>query len=204
MVGIRRWCSDQIATLGELAEYVAALRAGIADDGILVGELTQASYASRVAYPVYEPRTNITPGYQGTLGFGLPAAIGAKVARPERPVISISGDGGFTYAFQELLTAVQYQIPVIAVVFNDNAYGNVLRTQLEDFGGRTIGSRLHNPDFPTLAKAFGLPGLTADSPAALTDTLRGLTAISGPVLIEVPVGPFRDPGRLVRELKPAS
>ncbi|MEO9044215.1 MAG: thiamine pyrophosphate-binding protein [Candidatus Dormibacter sp.] len=196
----RMWCAEQIAPLGELVEWVTALRRGIADDGILVGELTQTFYLSRVAYPMYAPRTNLSPGYQGTLGYGSATAMGAKLGRPGVPVVSISGDGGFCYQLGELLTAVQYQIPVVFVVFNDGAYGNVMRTQMEDFGGRVIGTRLANPDFPAMAKSFGMDAVRLTRPHELTGTLRELRATTVPVIVEVPVGPFNDPAPLIREV----
>jgi acetolactate synthase-1/2/3 large subunit len=85
-------------------------------------------------------------------------------------------------------------------VFNDNAYGNVLRTQIEDFDGRVIGTRLHNPDFQQLGRSFGIHTERAGSTAALTAALRDAATADAPVLIEVPVGMFRDPAPLSREL----
>lgn len=197
---IRSWCAAQIAKLGELAEWVRALREGIPDDGILVGELTQTYYLSRVDYPMYTPRTNLSPGYQGTLGYGIATAIGAKVGRREVPVVALSGDGGFCYQLGELLTAAQYQIPVIFTVFNDNAYGNVLRTQIEEFDGRVIGTRLTNPHFADLARSLGLDTQRVERPDQLSGTLSELRSATRPVLIEVPVGPFNDPAPLIRDV----
>lgn len=196
----RQWCADQIAPLGELVEWVTALRRGIPDQGILVGELTQAYYLSRVAYPMYAPRTNLSPGYQGTLGYGSATAMGAKVGRPDVPVVSISGDGGFCYQLGELLTAVQYRIPVVFVVFNDGAYGNVMRTQIEDFDGRVIGTKLTNPDFAAMARSFGIDSLRVTAPADLTGALKELETTTVPVIVELPVGPFNDPAPLIREV----
>ena len=118
---------------------------------------------------------------------------GAKVARPEAAVVSVSGDGGFLFNSQELATAVQYGINVVAVVFNDNAYGNVLRDQETRFEGRVIGSRLHNPDFVRLAEAYGARGVRADGPEALESTMREAIGVDAPTLIEVPVGPMPSP-----------
>ena len=118
------------------------------DDGIYVEDLTQVGYVGRMAFPVYQPRTYIHSGYQGTLGFGFATALGAKVGRPDRPVVSISGDGGFMYNVQELSTAVKHGIDIVAIVFADGAYGNVRRMQKEDYGNRLIGVDLHNPQFP--------------------------------------------------------
>lgn len=196
---IRTRCAAQIAELGEISEWVGALRDGMADDDILVGELTQVSYLSRVAFPVYQPRTYLSAGYQGALGYGLATAIGAQVARPDVRAVSISGDGGFAYGMAELLTAVAYRIPATFVVFNDGAYGNVLRTQLEQFDGRTLGTTLHNPNFADLGRVFGLDSFTATSPRHLTQLLKEAATADRPTLVEVPVGAFPDPGPLVRE-----
>ena len=170
------------------ASYIDAIRAVLPDDGILVGEVTQLAYWANVGYPVYVPRTYLTAGYQGTLGHGLATALGAQVAAPGRKVVSISGDGGFMYNVQELSTAVRHRLNVVAVVFNDNVFGNVLRTQREKFGGRVIASELTNPDFPRLAEAFGVDGFRADSPDALRAALERALSHDRPALIEVPIG----------------
>ena len=91
-------------------------------------------------------------------------ALGAKVAQPERAVVALSGDGGFLYNSQELATAVQYGINVVVIVFNDNAYGNVLRAQMEHFDGRVIGTQLHNPNFVQLAESYGARGYWLEMP----------------------------------------
>ena len=199
VAAIRTRCSERIAELGELAAWVGAVRDGMAEEDILVGELTQVSYLSRVAFPVYAPRTFLSPGYQGTLGYGVPTAIGAQVARPDVRVVSISGDGGFAYGMAELLTAVAHDVPATFVVFNDAAFGNVRRTQVEQFDGRTLGTNLHNPNFADLGRIFGLHSFRATSPQRLTGLLKDAAAADGPTLVEVPVGTFPDPGPLVRE-----
>jgi acetolactate synthase-1/2/3 large subunit len=179
-------------------EFLDAIRAALPENGIFVDELTQVGYVSRFAFPVYRPRTYLSPGYQGTLGWGLPAGIGARVARPESPVVVVSGDGGFLFNVQELATAVQHGIAVIVVVFNDGAYGNVRRTQVEEFGNRTIASDLRNPDFVRLAESFGASGLRVNTPEELFGALRGAIAAAVPTVIEVPVGVMPDPWPLIR------
>jgi len=143
--------------------------------------------------PVYRPRTFLSTAYQGTLGWGLAAAIGAKLACPDRPVLSIAGDGGFMYNVQELSTAVRHHVPVVTVVFNDGAYGNVRRTQEQQFSGRTIASDLLNPDFVKLAESFGALGLKATTPEALRQALRQAWAANIPAVIEVPCGEMPSP-----------
>ena len=119
-----------------------------------------------MAFPVYHPRTYIHSGYQGTLGFSFATALGAKVGRPDLPVVSVSGDGGFMYNVQELSTAVNHGIDIVAVVFADGAYGNVRRMQKEDYGNRLIGVDLHNPNFPKMAESLAPPGCARQAPTA--------------------------------------
>ena len=173
--------------------WIDAIRAEVPPDGIVVEELTQISYASRVLYPVYQPRTYLTTGYQGVLGCGYAQALGAKCAQPGRTVLSISGDGGFMFGVQELATAVRHNIGVVAVVFTDNAYGNVRRAQRDTYQGRVIATDLANPDFVALGKSFGIRSERAKDPAALRKSLKAAFKADEPALIEVPVGEFPDP-----------
>ena len=110
--------------------YLNILREVLPHNAIVTDELSQVGFASWYGFPIYEPRTFITSGYQGTLGSGFPTALGAKVANPDRPVVAITGDGGFMFGVQELATAVQFNIGVVTLVFNNNAYGNVRRDQI--------------------------------------------------------------------------
>jgi len=128
-----------------------SLRAGTPEDAIVIAGMTQIGYYSRPFWPVYRPRTYLTSSYSGNLGYEYPTALGAKVAVPTRPVIAICGDGGFLYNSQELATAVLHRINVVAVVFNDNAYGNVARDLDESWGG-SYAAELHNPD-PAVLRA---------------------------------------------------
>ena len=166
--------------------YIEALRAVIPDDGVFAYGMNQMGYYSRNYYRVYAPDTYFDP--RGNLGASLPIAMGAKVARPDTPVVACCGDGGVMYHIQELATAVLHDIAVTVVVFNDNAYGNVKRSQQEDFGGRLVGVDLRNPDFVRLSESFGVRGARATDPAALQRELERAFAGDEPVLIEVPVG----------------
>ena len=178
--------------------YVEAIRRAMPDDGILISGMTQIGYYSRNKYKVYEPRTYLTSSYYGNLGFAYPTALGAKVARPDKPVVAVSGDGGFMFNVQELSTAVHHNINAIVVVFNDNAFGNVMRDQVNMFDGREYGAIVHNPDFMKLADAFGARGVRIEDgdPESLEKELSSSINIEAPTLIEVPVGempnPFRD------------
>ena len=172
---------------------LAAIRSAMPDDGILVAGMTQLGYYSRAHFPVYEPRTFLTSSYFGNLGFAYPTALGAKVAQPDKAVVAVSGDGGFLFNSQELATAVQHGINAVVIVFNDNAYGNVLRDQVSRFEGRTIGAALHNPDLVRLAEAYGARGVKAVGPEELETSLREALAQDAPTLIEVPVGMMPSP-----------
>jgi acetolactate synthase-1/2/3 large subunit len=170
--------------------YLQAIRSVLPRDGILVPELSQVGFTTYTgAYPVLAPRTYISEGYQGTLGFGFPTALGVKVANPAKAVVSITGDGGFMFGLQELATAAQYRIALVTIVFNNRSYGNVLRDQEIQFGGRTIGARLDNPDFVRLAEAFGVHGRRVADPVALQRVLAEELSAGQPALIEVTVEP---------------
>jgi acetolactate synthase I/II/III large subunit len=177
--------------------YLKAIRTALPENGIFVDEVTQLGHAARFGYPVYHPRTFITPGYQGTLGWGYATALGVKVARPECRVVSISGDGGFMFNVQELATAVRHGIAVVAVVFDDGAYGNVKRAQEMRYGNRLIAWDLANPDFVYLAESFGLNATRVTAPGELTEALVEAFEADEPRLIHVPVGPMPDPWRFV-------
>lgn len=167
--------------------YLDAIREVLPRDSFFVGELCQVGFTSYFGFPVYEPRTYVSEGYQGTLGFGFPTALGVKVAHPGRAVVSVTGDGGFMFAVQELATAVQEKIGLVTILFNNNAYGNVLRDQTNSFGGREIGSALVNPDFVRLAESFGVKAHSVRSPAALRPALSEAIASNEPTLIVVEV-----------------
>jgi acetolactate synthase-1/2/3 large subunit len=170
------------------ADFGLAIRAEVPDEGIIVNESTQVGYWAFLGLPVYLPNTFLTSGYQGTLGYGFTTAMGAKVGKPNVPVVSINGDGGFGFTLNELSTLVQHDIRLVAVVFNDNAYGNVRRIQDQEYDGRILASDLVNPDYAQLAKAFGIAGRRAETPAELRLQLREAIKADEPTLVEVPVG----------------
>lgn len=185
---VRAEWEQRVAVLEPQISYLKVLRHVLGEEGVLVDELTQVGFASRLVYPVYHPRTFLCTGYMGTLGWGFPAALGARVARPERPVVSITGDGGFLFASSELATAVQHRIPLVTVLFNNNQYGNVQQMQRELYGGRIIASDLVNPDFVKMGEAFGVQAARVRSPEELAPVLERALGAGVPWLIEVPVG----------------
>ena len=180
-----RFGSDE--QLEPQASFTRAIRSAMPDDGVLVQGMTQLGYYGRNYYPAYAPRTYLVAAH-GTLGHAFPVALGAKIAAPDRAVVAVSGDGGFLYNSQELATAIQYGINVVVIVFNDNAYGNVLRAQVEQFDGHVMGTRLHNPDFVALAQSYGALGVRADGADSLEQALREAIATDATTVIEVPVG----------------
>jgi acetolactate synthase-1/2/3 large subunit len=192
------WRERLAAALGPQVAFLDALRAELPEDGIYVDEVTQIGFAARLAFPVYRPRTFLSPGYQDNLGWGYATALGAQHARPDVPVVSINGDGGFLFTASELATAVHHRIPLTAVVFNDGAFGNVRRIQAELYGNRQIASDLHNPDFVRFAQSFGAAAERAKSPRALRAALRrALQRRDGPSLIEVPVEEMPSPRKFI-------
>ena len=205
LTALKARLTDQLSSVHPQSDFGNVLRDELPDDGILVSEMTQVGYWSNQGFPVYQPRTYITPGYQGTLGYGFATALGVKAGNPNKKVVSINGDGGFMYTVQELSTMVRHGINLVTVVFNDNAYGNVRRIQTEQFNGRTIASDLLNPDFVKLVESFGIEGRRAKGPEGLRSALRESLAADRPVLIEVPVemmpnmqrltGPMNNPPR---------
>lgn len=167
--------------------YLDILREVLPANAIVTDELSQVGFASWYGFPVYQPRTFITSGYQGTLGSGFPTALGAKVANPDKPVVAITGDGGFMFGVQELSTAVQFNIGVVTLVFNNNAYGNVRRDQRERFDGRVVASDLVNPDFVKLAESFGVAAARVTAPEQFRAVLEKALGHGGPYLISVEV-----------------
>ncbi len=183
----RERASELVTEIQPQVSYLDVIRRVLPRDGILVKDMCQIGYASYFAWPVYEPRTYITSGYQGNLGFAYPTSLGAKVGCPDKPVVAVLGDGGFMFAASELSTAAQHGIGVIAIVFNNRAYGNVARDQITNFAGRTIASDLPGIDYLKLAEANGVKGHRIASPAELEPLLEKAIAEDVPTLIEVQV-----------------
>jgi acetolactate synthase I/II/III large subunit len=178
--------------------FLDAIRAELPEDGIFVDEVTQIGFAARLLLPVHKPRTFLSPGYQDNLGWGFATALGAQHARPDVPVLSISGDGGFLFTSNELATAVRHRIPLTVVVFNDGAFGNVRRIQEELYGNRLIACDLANPDFVRYAQSFGAEAERARDPRELRAALRrAFKRRDGPTLIDVPVGPMPSPWEFI-------
>jgi acetolactate synthase-1/2/3 large subunit len=184
---VKRRVDEEVQAIRPHVGFLGAIRRALPRDGFFVEEVCQAGFASYFALPVYEPRTFVSCGHQGTLGFGFPTALGVKAAHPDRAVVSVNGDGGFLFGLGDLATAAQYGLGLVTVVFDNGAYGNVLRDQERLFDGRVIGAELENPDFVALAESFGVRGRRAGTPAELEAAVRESLAEGGPAVIAVAV-----------------
>ena len=188
----------RFAVLAPQMAYLGAIRDELPEDGIYVDEVTQIGFATRLAMPVYKPRTFLSPGFQDNLGWGFATALGAQDARADVPVLSISGDGGFMYTANELSTAVRHRIPLVALVFNNNTFGNVKLIQQVSYGGRHIAVDLANPDFVKFAESFGAAAERAHTPAELRKAIRrGFARRNAPTLIEIPGGAIPSPWEFI-------
>ena len=164
-----------------------AMQKGIPEDAFIVWDVTQFGYYARTHYKVNHPKTYIDSGYSFNLGYAFPTALGAKVAKPNRPVICMAGDGGFMFNSSELSTAVKYGINIVTIVFRNDSYGNVARDLDDAFGG-AYGTDLHNPDFVKFAESFGAVGMRAKDPLELERLIPMALEREEPVIIDVPFG----------------
>ena len=184
----RRKHATLLQHCGPVLTLIEDLRAAMPEDTIFVDDLTLVGYWMPLLMDTDQPRTLIHPGTYGTLGYSLPAAIGAKLACARQPVVSISGDGGFLFTMQELATARALNLDLIALVFNDNGFGAIRTYQDRMFGGRQIGAELVNPDFVKLGEAFGANSVRVDA-KDVGAAVRRAHESGGLWLIEVPFAP---------------
>ena len=179
--------SRNIREIQPQMDYLDMIRGVLPRDGIFIEELCQVGFASNFGFEIYTPRTYITTGYQGTLGYGFPTALGVKVGMPDRAVLSVIGDGGFLFGMPELASAVQQDIGVITVVFNNSSYANVRRDQQLFYNGHVIGAELENPDIVMLAESFGADAWRVDSPESLKPVLERAIDNNRPAVIDVTI-----------------
>lgn len=203
MARVKDWCDVQIRRIQPQADFVDALRRALPDDAIIVSELTQVGYFANVAFPVERPHSFLTPGYQGTLGYGFPTSLGAAIGNPRRRVISLNGDGGFGWGMQELATAKRYRTNLTTIVFADGHFGNVQRIQRRTFGNEFV-TEVCNPDFQALAAAFGVPFQRAGDPSSLGEIIARTEPHSGPLLIAVQVGEMASPWPIIHPFVPST
>ena len=166
-------------------ELLGILRNVLDRDAVVVNDMTMISYQARRHFPVYQPRTFLSPTVYGTLGFSMPAAVGAKIACPDKQVVSLCGDGGFMYTATELSTAVQQGISLPVVLCNDNTYDAIKRAQDRECDGRNIAVKLANPDFVMFAQSFGMQSVRVTNGQAFGEALEEALRTEGPTLIEV-------------------
>lgn len=177
--------AEEIQSVQPQMSFIEAIRDALPEDGILCDEMTQVGYVSWFGMPFHAPRTAVSSGFSGNLGAGFPTALGIKVAHPDRAVVAVTGDGGFLFGGSDLATAVRYGINLVTIVFNNAAFGNVLRDQRRLFDGRHAGAELTNPDFQTYAQAFGVRSWRVRDALELRGVLREAIAAKAPCLIEV-------------------
>ena len=170
---------------GNFPAILATLRQGLERDAVLANDMTMVCYQARRLFPCFAPRSFLSSHYYGTLGFSVPAAIGAKIGCPQRQAVALCGDGGFLFTGQELATARQQRLSLPIVLCNDNAYMAVRQAQERSCEGRCIGVDLDNPDFVLLARSYGINGVRVTSPESLARALREALAAKLPTLIEV-------------------
>ena len=143
-------------------------------------------------FPILKPRTFITSGGLGTMGFGFPAAIGAKVGRPDKVVVDIAGDGSFMMSERELATAVSENIPVITIVLNNSSLGMVAQWQRMFFDRRYVATYIKNPDFDKLARVYGANGVRAETIEDVIKAVKEGMELDVPTVIDVPIHPEDD------------
>ena len=196
VAALRHQYEADLARLQPQLDHLAAIRDVLPDDGVLVEDVTQLGFASQLGFEFRAPRTFVSTGAAGTLGAGYATALGAQHAlqREGRRAVAVCGDGGFLFTGNELATAVQHGIHLVAIVANDGAYGNVKRMQQQKFGDdRTIASTLRNPDFVAYARSFGAVGMHAADAHELRIRLDEAFSVDAPVVIELAAGPMPDP-----------
>jgi acetolactate synthase-1/2/3 large subunit len=203
VAAVKTWSALQTDAIEPQRSLTAALRDGLDDEDILVSELTQVGYFATIGYPIRRPRTFVTPGYQGTLGYGFGAALGAAAGNPGTRVVSITGDGGFGWELQELATLARYRFDLSVVIFVDGHFGNVKLIQSRVFK-TTYATELSNPDFAKLADAFGIPSVNVAAPWELAAALRRAKSRGGPAVIAVTVGEMPSAWPLIHHFAPRS
>jgi acetolactate synthase-1/2/3 large subunit len=190
--------------MGEVVNLVSEMTKG---EAIIVTDVGQHQMYTARYYKFTTPNKWVTSGGMGTMGFGLPAAIGAKVGSPENTVITFIGDGGFQMTIQELGTILQYKIPVKIIVLNNNYLGMVRQWQDMFFDKRYASTELVNPDFVMIANAFGIKAKQVTERDDLKGSLEEMLSDKGPYLLSITVEkqgnvfPMVEPGSSVAEVR---
>jgi acetolactate synthase-1/2/3 large subunit len=189
----REACAEAAAEqAGPWAELNRALAAALPGQTIVAGDSSQVSYYGTAHFwPAAEPARLLYPTIYATLGYGLPAAIGAKVGRPEVPVVALVGDGALMFSVAELATAVQERLPIPVIVINDHGYTEI-REGMVRSGVPPLGVDLHTPDFAALGRAFGGDGVCVRTVPDLVAAVRAALDADGPTVVEVDAAALRD------------
>jgi len=184
---LRKKLDEEIAEIRRAhieMRYLDVIRQSLPRASALVVDNTILGYWAEYFYPSYQPGGLVAAKGSAMLGFSFPAAIGVKVACPEKPVVAVIGDGGFLYTAQELATCVRHQIAFPVIVVNDSAYG-VIRFLQESAYPEAYESQLTNPDFVAFARSFGASGVRVTSPEELGKALDGALTAGEMRLIEL-------------------
>lgn len=191
VAALSRKIADAVGVSIEL-DVLEQIRKALPPSAMVFNDPTTIVFWARSYWKCYEPRTWFVPSGFGTLGFALPSAIGAAIARPGVPSIAMIGDSGVMFTIQDLMTAVEHKVPVTVLIFNDRGYG-VERRHQDHLYGRRSGVDLMPPDFVALAHAFGAKGVRVDDMKKVGETVKSALGHPGPVVIEVPCD-FKHPG----------
>jgi len=168
-------------------DLVGPLRRVLPRDAIVVADVTRLAYVLLAEFPVYQPRTFLHPAGFVAMGYGIPAALGAKAAFPERTVVAVAGDGCFLMSGMELATTVQEKLPIVVVLVNDCSLTLIKAIQQRRYGGRIFGVDLVNPDFGLLAQAFGVRHWQVQQDKQFEPALREAVACGATAVVEVKI-----------------
>jgi acetolactate synthase I/II/III large subunit len=195
--------SAGLLKMGEIVRLISELTGG---DAIIVTDVGQNQMSVARYYKFSTPKSFVTSGGMGTMGFGLPASIGAKIGRPDKQVVAFLGDGGFQMTIQELGTILHYHVPVKIIILNNSFLGMVRQWQDMFYDKRYASTEMVNPDFVTIAKGYSIPGKRVSRREELKDSLNEMLAASGPFLLDVTIDkeanilPMVEPGASVSEV----
>ena len=182
---VKEFNPEGVLTMAEVINHLSNQTNG---EAIVVTDVGQHQMTTSRYYQYKNPRANVTSGGAGTMGFALPAAMGAKLGRPEKQVVAVIGDGGYQMTIQELGTIMQYKIPVKIVVLNNNFLGMVRQWQQLFHGKRYSFTEMQNPDFVKVAEAYSIPARKVEDRAQLQGALREMLEAKTPYFLEVVVG----------------
>jgi len=168
-------------------DLVTPLRRALPPETIIVADITRLAYLMMPQFPVYRPRTFLHAAGYVSMGHGIPAALGARTAFPDRPIVAIAGDGCFLMSGMELASSVQEKLPIVVVLINDAALSLIKAIQHRKYENRFLGVDLLNPDFALFARAFGVGYQSATTPEEFEVALRHSLGQPGTTLLEVRV-----------------